>query len=190
MFGFNSRQTPSNSNFLTFFLTSNPFFQSNNKGSQLRQCSKVNGFVQVLFCIFVIGEKVNFKKVSTLQQENFQTLLVVIFWKLYNILVQVRFTTNKRKLDIQYRKPSIRIAEKLKTIKLRKLGNIRKISGYVGHIAQCPISPFIKLDFGESSYKTHKNRYQILLFVPCFIEMRHLVPNIFPGLTEKTYFWS
>ena len=100
MFGFNSRQTPSNSNFLTFFLTSNPFFQSNNKGSQLRQCSKVNGFVQVLFCIFVIGEKVNFKKVSTLQQENFQTLLVVIFWKLYNILVQVRFTTNKRKLDI------------------------------------------------------------------------------------------
>ena len=34
-----------------------------------------------------------------------------------------------------------RVAEKLKTCDLRKLGNIRKMSNLDGDIAQCPISP-------------------------------------------------
>ena len=64
--------------------------------------------------------------------------------ELYNILVQIRFTTSKRKLDIQYSKLGIRVAsrvaERLKTQDLRKLGNIRKISNLGGHIAQCLVS--------------------------------------------------
>ena len=61
--------------------------------------------------------------------------------ELYNILVQIRFTTIKRKLDIQYKKLGIRVASQvaqlLKTQDLRKLLNIRKISNLGGHIAQC-----------------------------------------------------
>ena len=79
--------------------------------------------------MFDLGQKFDFKKFSTLiidsflievtflcqmrtfprnlnhhgkcreQKENFQTILVNIL-ELYNILIQIRFTTNKRKLDI------------------------------------------------------------------------------------------
>ena len=58
--------------------------------------------------------------------------------KLYNILVQIRFTTSNMKLDIYYSKLSIRVssrvAERLKTYDPRKLGNIRKISNLGRHI--------------------------------------------------------
>ena len=50
--------------------------------------------------------------------------------ELYN--VQVRFVTSKTKLDFLYNKLDIRVtsrvAEKLKTLHLRKLENITKIS--------------------------------------------------------------
>ena len=78
------------------------------------------------------------------QKENFQTILVIIFLELYNILVQIRFITSKTKLDIQQSKLGIRVAsraaERLKTQDLRKLGNIRKISNLSGYIAQCLVS--------------------------------------------------
>ena len=64
--------------------------------------------------------------------------------ELYNILALIRYTTSKRKLDIQHSKLGVRVAsrdaEQLKTQDLRKLGNIRKISNLVGHIAQCLVS--------------------------------------------------
>ena len=64
--------------------------------------------------------------------------------KLYNTLVQIRFTTSKTKLDIQYKKLGIRVAsrvtERLKTQDLRKLGNIRKMSNSGDHLAQCLVS--------------------------------------------------
>ena len=64
--------------------------------------------------------------------------------ELYNILVKIRFTSSKTKLDIQYSKlgtrVTSRVAERLKTQDLRKLGNIRKISSLGGHIAQCLVS--------------------------------------------------
>ena len=64
----------------------------------------------------------------------------------YNILVHVRFTASKTKLDIQYGKLGIHVAsltaERIKTQDLRKSGNIRKFSNLGGHIAQCPVSPF------------------------------------------------
>ena len=56
----------------------------------------------------------------------------------------MRFTTSKRRLDIQYSKLGIRVvsrvAEQLKAQDLRKLGNIGKISNLGGHIAQCLVS--------------------------------------------------
>ena len=49
----------------------------------------------------------------------------------YNILVKIRFTTSKTKLDIRYSKLGIpvtlQVTEQLKTYNLRKLGNIGKI---------------------------------------------------------------
>ena len=64
--------------------------------------------------------------------------------ELYNILVQSRFTTSKRKFDIQYSKLGIRVAsivvKRLKTQDLTKLRSIRKISNLGGHIVQCPVS--------------------------------------------------
>ena len=69
--------------------------------------------------------------------------------ELYNILVQVRFTTSKAKY-IQYIKLGMRVgsrvAEQLKSHDLRKLGKIRKIANLGRHIAYCPVSvPEIRL---------------------------------------------
>ena len=54
------------------------------------------------------------------------------------MLEQVRFTTGKRKLNIQYRRLGIRfasrVAKRLKTWNLRKLENIRKTSNLRGHM--------------------------------------------------------
>ena len=78
--------------------------------------------------------------------------------ELYNILVQVRFTTSKTKLDIWDRKLSIRVASRVaeqrplggglcahkrkkKDLDLRKLENIREISNLGGHISQRPVPP-------------------------------------------------
>ena len=58
----------------------------------------------------------------------------------YNILVQVRFTTSTTKLEFQYSKLGIRVADRFKTKDIRKLGYIRKISNLARHIAQCPVS--------------------------------------------------
>ena len=64
--------------------------------------------------------------------------------ELYNILVQVQFTTCKTKLYIQYSKLGIRAAsrvvEEFKTQDLRKLENVRKISSFGEDKAQCPVS--------------------------------------------------
>ena len=60
--------------------------------------------------------------------------------ELYNVLVQIRFTTSKRNLDIWYSKLSIRVAERLKTQDLKKIGNIRKILNLGGHITQGLVS--------------------------------------------------
>ena len=118
--------------------------------------------------MFDLGQKFNFKKLSTLLIDSF--LIVVTFGpneqffqkfesslevqrakrkfsdnrghnilELYNVLVQIRFTASKTKRDMQYSKLGIRVAprvaERLKTWDLRILGNLRKISNLVGHMA-------------------------------------------------------
>ena len=58
--------------------------------------------------------------------------------ELYNILVEIRFTTSKTKLDIQYSKLDKELPYELSNdLRLRKLGSIQKISNLGGHIAQC-----------------------------------------------------
>ena len=55
---------------------------------------------------------------------------------LFNNLAQVRITTSKTILDIKYNKVGTRVAsrvaERLKTYNLRKLGSIRKMSNLGG----------------------------------------------------------
>ena len=57
----------------------------------------------------------------------------------YKISVQIRLTTSKWKLDMWYWKLGTRVAswvaERLKTLDLRKLGNFRKISNLDVHIS-------------------------------------------------------
>ena len=52
--------------------------------------------------------------------------------ELYDVLVQVQSATSKATHDVYYNKLGIRnnprVTERLKTLDLRKLGNIRKIS--------------------------------------------------------------
>ena len=63
--------------------------------------------------------------------------------ELYSVLVHVRFATSKAKLDIWNNKlgtrVASRVAERLKTEDIRKLGNIRKISILGGDIAHSPL---------------------------------------------------
>ena len=54
--------------------------------------------------------------------------------KLCSVLDQVRHATNKTKLYISYDKLGIRVAERLKTLDVRKFGNIKKISNLGGVI--------------------------------------------------------
>ena len=46
-------------------------------------------------------------------------------------------------------------------------------------------SPFQKLDFGNSSQKTRKIRYQTFLFLSGFTGFLYFVPNILPRIVDK-----
>ena len=60
--------------------------------------------------------------------------------ELYNVLVQIRLIASKTKCDIYYSKLGVRVvskvAERLKTQDLRKLGNIKKVSNLRGNIPE------------------------------------------------------
>ena len=81
--------------------------------------------------------------------------------ELYNILVQIRFTTSKTKRDIQYSKLSIRVASRVAE-RLKILGN-KEISEnsqiWVEAQARAKASSQ-KLNIGNNSRKTGKGRYQ------------------------------
>ena len=70
---------------------------------------------------------------------------------LFNNSAQVRIATSKTILDIYYNKldtrgVALRVAERLKTQDLRKLGDIRNMSNLGEDAAQCPdFLPEIKL---------------------------------------------
>ena len=68
IFGPNLAQPPCNSNFLAFFITPKHLYalQKKYKAIQSRSNSKFDGFVQALFFIFGLGQKFEFKKLSTL----------------------------------------------------------------------------------------------------------------------------
>ena len=59
--------------------------------------------------------------------------------QLYNILLQTRFITSKRKLDVQYSKLGIRVASRVAE-RSQEIRKYRKISNLGGYIAQCLVS--------------------------------------------------
>ena len=69
-------------------------------------------------------------------------------------------------------------------LRLRILGNkkiLRKSQIWV-EMQPCAQSSFQKLNFGNSSEKTHKNRYQTCLVLSSFTEFLYFVPNILPRI--------
>ena len=90
--------------------------------------------------------------------------------ELYNILVQIQFTTSKRKLDIQYSKLCIRVAsrvaERRKTQGLTKIKNTRKISNLGGHITCLVPSLFSRTYTLRIAVKKHA-KSDTKLFFPC-----------------------
>ena len=110
-------------------------------------------------------------------------------FELYNVLVQVRFTTSKTKLEIQYDKLDIRVVsrvnEQLNIEDLRKIANISKISKYAGARAECPVfAPEIKCWQQQSKKKTRKTRYQTFLAMSKFTAFPYLIPYILPGIVK------
>ena len=106
--------------------------------------------------------------------------------ELYNVLVEIRLTTNKMKRAIQYSKLSIRVAsrvaKRLKNQNLRKQGNIRNIPNLGGDIAQRPVSLPEILNLGISSPKAGKSRYQTFLDLSSFTGFLYFVPNILSSI--------
>ena len=70
-------------------------------------------------------------------------------------------------------------------IPLRKLRNIRKISNLGGGIAQC--SFFKKYNFGNSSRKTLKSRYQTFLVLSNVSEFVYFTSNILSEVVALVY---
>ena len=89
---------------------------------------------------------------------------------LYNVLVQIIFTTSKTKRDIQYSKLSIwvtsRVAELLKIQNLRKQGNFRKNLYLTGSITQYPAPSNLVPCNPVTQYLVLSNFTGFLHFVP------------------------
>ena len=90
--------------------------------------------------------------------------------ELYNVLVQIIFTTSKTKRDIQYSKLSIwvasRVAELLKIQNLRKQGNFRKNLYLTGSITQYPAPSNLVPCNPVTQYLVLSNFTGFLHFVP------------------------
>ena len=108
--------------------------------------------------------------------------------KLYNALIQTRLTTSKTKRDIQFSKLGIRVAsrvaERLKTKDIRNKKILGKSQTWM-ETQPSAQSPFQKLNFGSSSQKTPKSRYQTFLVLSSFTGFLYFVPNILPKIVEK-----
>ena len=101
----------------------------------------------------------------------------------FDVLVHARFATSKTKLDIYYNKLCMwvasRVAKRLKTYNIRKLGNIRKTSNLGGD----SLPPGKKI--GNISQKVCRSRYQSFIVwsnftwfpYPATITPPHPTPN-------------
>ena len=103
----------------------------------------------------------------------------------YNILVQIRFTTNKRKLDIQYSKRGIRIAsrvaERLKTQKNMKFGWTPSL---------VPSLPSITQTLRIAVKKHSKAETKLFFFCSVLLYYSSLFQIFCPGLSEQANFSS
>ena len=103
--------------------------------------------------------------------------------ELYNVLIQTRLTASKTKHDIQYSKLGIQVASRV----AKRLKNWDRILGNKEILGKSQIwavtqpsaqSPFHKLNFGSSSKKTRKSRYQTFVVLFSFTGFLYFVPNV------------
>ena len=106
--------------------------------------------------------------------------------ELYNILVQIQFTTSKRKLDIQYSKLGIRVASKAAERLKTQLENVRKISNLNGHIAQCLIS-LQELGLREQQLQNTQKQIPNFSFPVQFYWITPFVLNVLSGTVVNKF---
>ena len=118
------------------------------------------------------------------QKENFQAILVIVFWN-FKAFLQVRCATSKTKLDTQYNKFKFgirvvsRVDKRLKTQDLRNLGNIRQISNLGGGIGQYPVSLTEMKLWQQQLKKDTKVDLKAFLFCPVSLGLS-IYLSIFP----------
>ena len=105
--------------------------------------------------------------------------------ELYNISIQTRLTTSKTKRDIQYSKLVYELPHELPNdLRLGILGNKEMLGKAQIWVETYPSaqSPLQKLNFGNSSQKARKSRYQAFLALCSFTGFLYLIPNALPRL--------
>ena len=100
----------------------------------------------------------------------------------YNVLLKTQVATSKTKLDIWYKTLDIRVASQItKRHKTYDLREYRKSQTWVETQSSIQ-SSFQKLNFGNSSQKTRKVRYQTFLFLSNLLGSSNLFQIVCPGL--------
>ena len=115
--------------------------------------------------------------------------------ELYNVLIHIRLTTSKMERDILY--------SKLGELPHELPNNLRVNFGSSYPTAFSPMgglnahtrkkkkkfgssqSSFEKLNFGNSSQETRKNRYQTFLGLSSFTDLPYYLPNVLPRIVPN-----
>ena len=119
------------------------------------------------------------------EKEGFEATLVIISWNF--TIFQYRSDSPQVKgnlissiTNLLYELPH----ELPNDLRLRKLGNIRKISNLGGHIAQYLVS-LQELRICEQQLKNTQKQIPNLFFLSSFTGLIHFVPNILSGIVAR-----
>ena len=135
-----------------------------------------------VYCVYAYGINMNYNLGQNI-------------WRVSHFLVQVFFTTSETELDYYHQKVSVRvasrIAERLKTQDLRKLGNLKKIPEILGIDGEYPtVQP--KSKFGRFVVKNcKKSAVKHSIERPILLNFVSLSPTFCPILytTIFTLLW-
>ena len=136
-----------------------------------------------VYCVYAYGINMNYNLGQNI-------------WRVFHFLVQVFFTTSETELDYYHQKVSVRvasrIAERLKTQDLRKLGNLRKIPEILGIDGEYPTVQ-LKSKFGRFVVKNcKKSAVKHSIERPILLNFVSLSPTFCPILytTIFTSLWT
>ena len=142
------------------------------------------------------GKKQNRKSHIHEMSQNLPAILVIIFWNFTMFQYRSKSPQVKQYLvssmvNLVYELPNdlrvaSRVSERLKTQGRRKLGNIGKISNFVGDVAQCTVSPR-EIKLCQQQSKNTQSRYQTFLFLSNFTGFFYSGQIFCPGL--QTQLW-